>query len=201
MKFKHHKEIIEMLYNEWDLGKKNSGAKGRTCAWIYWFEILSESEKIVLKKDNNKIIGVCGYSKWESKKYIFRKKFYKTLSKVLILSPLIKYNKAMYQYNCNYSYLPKNLEKQYDGEISILIVDKSCRGNNVGKELLIDTFNKARDDDMEKVYILTDESCNYKVYEKLGCKKVYEKIINNEEPNICENSIQEKGFVYEKNLL
>ena len=54
---------------------------------------------------------------------------------------------------------------------------------------------------MEKVYILTDESCNYKFYEKLGCKKVYEKIINNEEPNICENSIQEKGFVYEKNLL
>ena len=61
MKFKHHKEIIDMLYNEWDLGKKNSGAKRRTCAWIYWLEILSESEKIVLKKDNNKIIGVCGY--------------------------------------------------------------------------------------------------------------------------------------------
>lgn len=118
----------------------------------------------------------------------------------MIHSPLIKNKKAIYQYNCNYSYLPKNLEKQYDGEISILIVDKSYRGNNVGKELLIDAFNKARDDSMEKVYILTDEFCNYKFYEKLGCKKVYEKNINNDEPNVCGNKIKEKGFVYEMNL-
>lgn len=50
MRFKHHKEIIDMLYNEWDLGKKNSGAKGKTCAWIYWFEILGESEKNSFKE-------------------------------------------------------------------------------------------------------------------------------------------------------
>ena len=55
------KRMAELLYNEWDLGKRLSGAKGKTCAYIYLFEILSETEKLVLKKvkimnDDNKPI-------------------------------------------------------------------------------------------------------------------------------------------------
>lgn len=29
------RRMTEILYNEWDLGKRLSGAKGRTCAYIY----------------------------------------------------------------------------------------------------------------------------------------------------------------------
>ncbi len=51
---------------------------------------------------------------------------------------------------------------------------------------------------MKNLQILSDESCNYKFYENLGCKKVYEKIIPNGEPSICGNISSEKGFIYEK---
>lgn len=51
---------------------------------------------------------------------------------------------------------------------------------------------------MKNLQILSDESCNYKFYEKLGCKKVYEKIIQNGEPDKCGNISSEKGFIYEK---
>lgn len=89
------KRMTELLYNEWDMGKKASGAKGKTCAYIYLFEILSETEKLVLKKENNKIVGFAGYSKWNSKKDIIRKTFYGLLAKLLINSPLVKNKQAI----------------------------------------------------------------------------------------------------------
>lgn len=32
------------------MGKKSSNAKGKTCAWIYWFEILNEAEQVIIEK-------------------------------------------------------------------------------------------------------------------------------------------------------
>lgn len=44
------------------LGKKECGATGNICAWIYLFTILEESEKIVTYKDGRKLVGSSGYS-------------------------------------------------------------------------------------------------------------------------------------------
>lgn len=68
MKINDLVQAVDLLYNEWDLGKKSSGAKGKICAWIYLMEILEETEKIVTYKIGNKLIGFCGYAKWNSKK-------------------------------------------------------------------------------------------------------------------------------------
>lgn len=198
MRIKHHKQIVDMLYNEWDLGKINSKAKGKTCAWIYWFEILNEVEQIILEMDNNNVIGVCGYSKFNSKKYLIRKKYYKILKNILINSPLIKNRKAIYEYNDAYDYSPKELNGYFDGEITILIVDKSYRNKHIGTKLLTKIFKLAQEDNMKNIQILSDESCNYKFYENLSCKKVYEKIIPNRELNKCGDNYFEKGFIYEK---
>lgn len=200
MRIKHHKQIVDMLYNEWDLGKRSSKAKGKTCAWIYWFEILNEAEKIIIEKENDNLIGVCGYSKWSSKKHFIRKKYYGILKDILINSPLIKNKQAIHEYNASYSYLPKELEGYFDGEITILIVDKSYRNKNIGTKLLTKIFELAQEDDMQNIQILSDESCNYKFYENLGCKKVYEKVIPNRESNKCGDNCFEKGFIYEKVL-
>ena len=49
-------------------------AEGNICAWIYLMEILEESEKIITYKENGELVGFCGYAKWNSKKYLLRKK-------------------------------------------------------------------------------------------------------------------------------
>ena len=198
MKIKQHKQIVDMLYNEWDLGKTNSNAKGKTCAWIYWFEILNEAEQIIIQEDNNKVIGVCGYSKWNSKRHLIRKKYYGILRNILIHSPLIKNKKAIYKYNADYDYLPEELKNYFDGELTILIVDKSYRGRKIGKKLLTKVFELAQKDNMKNLQILTDEACNWQFYEKLGCKKVYETIIENKEYGKLGNVITERAFIYEK---
>ena len=64
----------------------------------------------------------------------------------------------------------------------------------------MDTFELAKKDNLKKLQILTDESCNYKFYENLGCKKVYETLVKNEEIDQLGNGYVEKAFIYEKIL-
>ena len=194
------RQIVDLLYDEWDLGKKASQAKGKICAWIYLFEILEESEMIILEKQNKEVIGVCGYSKYDSKKNVLKKKVYSALKNIIIHSPLIKNKSAIYKYYSNYNYTPKEMKNYFGGEISILIVDKEYRGNKIGEKLLMDTFKLAKKDNITNLQILTDESCNFQFYEKLGCKRIFETNILNGEPEKCGCNLFEKGYIYEKRL-
>lgn len=190
------KRMAELLYNEWDLGKRLSGAKGKTCAYIYLFEILSETEKLVLKKENNKIVGFAGYSKWNSKKRIISKRFYGLMAKILINSPLVKNKQAIYDYNNEYDNIPSDLNNYFDGELSILIVDKNYRGKGYGTKLLKTAFDLAKKDNMKNLKIVTDDDCNYKYYESLGFKKIYEEPIYFDK----NKKYKEEQFIYEVNL-
>ena len=67
--------------------------------------------------------------------------------------------------------------------------------------MILEIFEYAKKDDMKNLRILTDESCNYKFYENIGCNKIYEEKVYNFEPNKCGESISEIGFIYEKKLI
>ncbi len=127
MKYKDMKRAVLLLENEWNLGAKESGAPKRLCAWIYLMEILEETEQFVYYKENGKLIGFAGYSKWNSKKHLLQKKFYNFIRKGLYKSKKIKDLKALKEYETNYDYVPKNMQNYFDGELSILILDKSYR--------------------------------------------------------------------------
>lgn len=200
MKYNEMKQAVNLLANEWDLGKKEAGAEGNICAWIYLMDLLEESEQIVTYKSGNKLIGFCGYSKQSSHKKIVKKKIYKIIGNILKKSKKIKNKDAINKYYNNYNYVPEELENYFDGEVSILIVDKNYRGKNIGEKLLFEIFEMAKKDNMKNLQILTDESCNYKFYEKCGCKKIYETIIENKEYGILGQITSEKAFIYEKTL-
>lgn len=134
MTLKEMRNVVDLLDNEWDLGKTSSKAKGKICAWIYLFEILEKSEAVLLEKENDKVIGICSYSKKNSKKNLIKKKFYVLLKNLLIYSPFIKYKKSIIKYNENYDYTSKEMKNYFDGEILILIVDKNFRGKGIGKK-------------------------------------------------------------------
>ena len=200
MNYNEMKQAVKLLSNEWNLGKKEAETDSDICTWIYLVDILQESEKIIKYKDGNKLIGFCGYSKNSSTKYKLRKKFYKFIKNRLYKSKSIKNLKAFKEYESNYNYTPEELKKHFDGEVSILIVDRDYRGQKIGEKLLLDVFELAKNDNMKNLQILTDESCNYKFYEKLGCQKVYETIVENKEIGQLGNEYTEKAFIYEKKL-
>lgn len=192
------KRAVELLETEWDLGEKESGASKRLCAWIYLMEILEETEQFVYYRENGKLIGFAGYSKWNSKKHLLKKKFYSFIKRQLYKSKEIKDLNAFREYEINYDYVPDYMKNYFDGELSMLILDKSYRGKGIGKKLLLEIFELAKKDNMKNLQILTDESCNYAVYEKSGCKRVYETIVENKEYGKLGNVITERAFIYEK---
>ncbi len=194
------KQAVNLLTNEWNLGKKECGATGNICAWIYLFSILEESEKIVTYSDGRKLVGFSGYSKNNSKKHLLKKKFYAVIKNKLYKSKDIKDLNALKEYENNYDYLPRELENYFDGEVSILLVDKSYRGKGIGKKLLLKVFEYAKKDNMKNLQILTDESCNFKFYETCGCERIYETIVKNQEYGKLGNISSEKAFIYEKKL-
>lgn len=194
MKLSDMFQAVDLLYNEWDLGKRAAGAKGKICAWIYLMEILEETETIVTYKEGKKLIGFCGYAKWNSNKHKIKKKIYHSLKKFFLYNPTIKDRSAIQKYLETYSYTPDKLKDYFDGEISILIVDKNYRGKGIGKELLLKNFENAKNDKVKRLQILSDESCNFKIYETCGCKKVYETTLINGEKDT------QIGYIYEKML-
>ena len=200
MKYNEMKQAVKLLSKEWNLGKKEAGADNDICAWIYLFDVLQESERIIKYKDGNKLIGFCGYSKEYSNKHKLSKMFYGFVKNRLYKSKSIKNLKAFKEYENNYNYIPEELKNYFDGEVSILIVDEDYRGKKIGKKLLLDVFELAKKDNMKNIQIVTDESCNYKFYESLGCKKVYETIVENKEIEQLGNGYTESAFIFEKKL-
>ena len=200
MYYSEMKQAVKLLANEWNLGKKECGATGNICAWIYLFTVLEESEKIVTYKNGRKLVGFSGYSKDNSKKHLLKKKFYAIIKNKLYKSKDIKDLDALKTYKNNYDYLPKELENHFDGEVSILIVDKDYRGKNIRKKLLLELFKLAKKDNIKYLQILTDESCNFKFYENCGCEKIYETIVKNQEHGKLGNVSSERAFIYEKRL-
>ena len=165
MNIKEMRQAVDILGKEWNLGKKESGAEGNICAWIYLMEILEESEKIITYKENGKLVGFCGYAKWNSKKHLLRKKLAKIVRKKLMNSKKLKNKEAIKKYDENYGYYaPKEIENKFDGEISILIVKKEEQNKGIGTKLLSEVFKLAKEDGLKKIQILTDESCNHKFY-------------------------------------
>ena len=160
MNYNEMKQAVKLLSKEWNLGKKEAEANNDICAWIYLLDILQESEKIIKYKEGNKLIGFCGYSKESSNKHKVSKEFYKIVKNRLYKSKSIKNLEALKEYENNYNYVPKELKNYFDGEVSILIVDKDYRGKKIGEKLLIEVFELAKKDNMKNLQIMTDESCN-----------------------------------------
>jgi GNAT superfamily N-acetyltransferase len=197
MTIKDMKQAVRLLDEEWNLGKKEAGTTSNICAWIYLMEILEETEQVVYYKEKGKLLGFASYSNKNSKKHLLKKKIYTFIKNRLYKSKKIKDIDALHQYENNYDYMPSNLKDKYDGEVSMLILDKSLRGKGIGKKMLKEVFDLAKKDNVKNLYIYTDDSCNYHIYESLGCKKVYETTVTNKEKDIIGKTTKEQAYVYE----
>lgn len=71
----------------------------------------------------------------------------------------------------------ESCKKKFDGEVVFFAVAKSVRGCGVGKELWGQLRGYFRAKGAERVYVFTDNTCNYKFYEsqdfeRLDCREL-----------------------------
>lgn len=197
MKIRDMKQAAVLLGQEWNLGKRESGATGSICAWIYLMDILKTTEYMEVFKLDGRVIGFCGYSNVHSRKHLVKRTLYSWVEQMLFRSRKIKDKNSLREYYDNYDYLPEEMCTHFDGEITILIVSSEFRSKGIGKYLLSKVFEKAAGDGMKNLMILSDESCSYRFYESMGCVKVYETVVENQEHEKLGTSCLEKAFVYQ----
>ncbi len=200
MKYRDMKQAVKLLDKEWNLGKREAETISDICAWIYLMQILEETEQFIYYRKNGKLLGFAGYSKINSKRHRFKKKFYTFVKNRLYKSKKIKNLDALHEYEKNYDYMPEDMKKRFDGEISIIIIDSCLRGKGIGKKLLSDIFDLAKKDNIKNLSIYTDDSCGYYIYESLDCKRIYETTVENMEPRKLGSVSKEQAYIYSKKL-
>lgn len=200
MKYRDMKQAVKLLDKEWNLGKREAETISDICAWIYLMQILEETEQFIYYRKNGELLGFAGYSKINSKRHRFRKKFYTFIKNRLYKSKKIKNLDALHEYEKKYDYMPEDMKKRFDGEISIIIIDSCLRGKGIGKKLLSDIFDLAKKDNIKNLYIYTDDSCSYYIYESLDCKRIYETTVEDKEPRKLGSVSKEQAYIYSKRL-
>lgn len=200
MKYRDMKQAVKLLDKEWNLGKREAETISDICAWIYLMQILEETEQFIYYRKNGELLGFAGYSKINSKRHRFKKKFYTFVKNRLYKSKKIKNLDALHEYEKNYDYMPEDMKKRFDGEISIIIIDSCLRGKGIGKKLLSDIFDLAKKDNIKNLSIYTDDSCSYYIYESLDCKRIYETTVENKEPRKLGSVSKEQAYIYSKKL-
>lgn len=200
MKYRDMKQAVKLLDKEWNLGKREAETISDICAWIYLMQILEETEQFIYYRKNGELLGFAGYSKINSKRHRFKKKFYTFVKNRLYKSKKIKNLDALHEYEKNYDYMPEDMKKRFDGEISIIIIDSCLRGKGIGKKLLSDIFDLAKKDNIKNLSIYTDDSCDYYIYESLDCKRIYETTVENKEPRKLGSVSKEQAYIYSKKL-
>lgn len=194
------KQATKLLRGEWDLGHKDSGAPNSLCAWLYLFGILECTDEMIVYRKDGRLMGFAGYGAYDGDSHRYRKRFYRFLQKLIYLSPSIKDKDALKEYNHAYDQIIESVKNDFDSELSILIIDKSLRGQGIGKKLLYDIWEKARQQGMKHMLISTDDSCSYYIYEATGCHLILRHPVCIGEYDESGCNPREYSYIYEKYL-
>ncbi len=70
--------------------------------------------------------------------------------------------------NRAYRTLIKGIETNFDGVLTLFAVKDTMRGLGIGKELLFKLNDYYSEHDTQRIYLYTDDTCNYGFYEHMG---------------------------------
>lgn len=177
---KDYKFLIDILASQWDLGRVQSGAPADLCARIYLYDILSGTDELVTAVDGDVVLGFAGYGIFGKNK--LRKSFYARKQRRLMKNKSIPNPRGIIDYYNAEQYRPAEIRAQFNGELSILIVDQSAQKHGVGTALFTEICKRAKRAGMKTMMVDTDDYKTFaypngneprRFYEKCGCECVY----------------------------
>lgn len=65
--------------------------------------------------------------------------------------------------------------EKYDGELAFFAISKDCRGQGLGRRLFEGAVDVMRRENINRFFLFTDTTCNYRFYEHLGMTRRVEK--------------------------
>ena len=169
---------------------------------VYLYDCLVEKTfSMVAEKDGNVVGVILGNAKTEYRviKTIINKikSIYYT---IIMIIKIIKYKYDIKQYKGItkiYKELIEKSNRNFDGILTLFVVDKDYQGYGIGKTLLSYLLNYGREKNIKKMYLYTDSKCNYKFYDKSGFKNIGKSMFEVKNKN---NEFELEIFLYEYNF-
>ena len=169
---------------------------------VYLYDCLAEKTFSMVAEKDGKMIGIIlGNAKKDYKKQkafinILKTIYYKGLlaTKSIIYKTNIKQYKGITNI---YKQLMDQTNKNFDGVLTLFVVDKKYQGYGIGKQLLSYLFEYEKQNKTKSIYVYTDSKCNYKFYDSLGFNKLGEDIFKVKTKN---NRFDLTIYLYEYNF-
>ena len=142
---------------------------------IYLRSCLEEQTYTKVVETQGKVIGIlCGRSDADYKRSVWTPYTCGLLGRLLKLH-LTKEGSATIKAYRDFSKIYKELiqgrEEDFDGELTLLLVDENYRGTGIGKQLTQRFLNHMKKAGGQSIYVYTDTGCNYGFYDRLGFVK------------------------------
>ncbi|MBN2651567.1 MAG: GNAT family N-acetyltransferase [Spirochaetales bacterium] len=170
--------IKELINEGFSIDKYISNTKVRQrCLNIYMQNCLIESSYSCVAEKDNKVIGIIlGSAKGKVKYFSKIKLIFSALTNllVLLLTPKVYKNilREFLKVLKSYNKLIHGSESQFQGSIDLFIVSKEARGLGIGKKLKENLEKYMTSENAKKIYLYTDNTCNYGFYDSQGFKRI-----------------------------
>lgn len=149
---------------------------------VYLRSCLEDSTFTKVVEHEGQVIGiVCGRNNKHSKKVAWTPYTAGILSRLIYLHLLKegrKTLKAHRDFSQNYKELMGDKEQWFDGELTLLIVDKQYRRVGIGKTLIHQFLEYMKKTKAKNFYLLTDTMCQYTFYDHQGFRKIGKQKVN-----------------------
>ncbi len=154
---------------------------------MYVKECLLDSSFGMVAENRNKIVGVILGSAYNDSQKLGTIKDRLELDKIMKLAnkskECVELLKAFDRLGDTYKNFIAGREDSFDGCLKLFIVDKECRGLGVGTTLMDNLFEYMNDFNVKKIYLYTDDQCNYKFYDVKNFIRLEERFISQVELN------------------
>lgn len=145
----------------------------------YVYSCLAEATYINVAEIDSKIVGIImgnSSNDWKFFKHIHFIMFFIIYElKLWLLS--YKYKEELFSYrriHLIYKNLLSKHKDEFDGVLTLFLVDEHYRKIGIGYKLLNNLLIYLKKQKTKKIYLYTDNTCNYIFYEKNGFKRIEE---------------------------
>ncbi|KNF07656.1 acetyltransferase [Gottschalkia purinilytica] len=193
------KDLCNLIDSTWNLNRFIGNSEDTELATeIFLFTSLYSSTYTQVVEEDGKAVGLL-FGRIDKELNFVKKSKYG----FIIIGKLIKFlfnrnEKLSLFYELikrarDLTYIPRNLKKTFDGEVTLFVLDSSCRGKGIGKSLMNNFINVCRDKKLNKIYVFTDTECNYGFYEAYDFKRIRKR--NNKYP-MKDGELNTEDYMY-----
>ncbi len=188
--------LQEIIRKTWHYDDFSSPKTAQKLASVFFSSCLTNYTYSRVALDNGKPVGIILVNNKAKHRCSLGLRFQqiKSIISLYLSKEGRKVSKIFQNVNSIDKELLKECEIEYPAELALFVVDSSCRGKGIGKQLFQSALDYMKEQKLNTFYLFTDTSCNYRFYEHQGMIRKGEK---NHMFNMDDQLVKMNFFIYD----